>query len=84
MQLKQAENVKVLGTVQSTFVITGSFRYRQVINKQAYISLLTEAQNRYPDINVDVRDIEWVIGKQDTANNNYEYTALGKVIKLAN
>jgi hypothetical protein len=84
MQLKPADKAEISGIVQSTFVITGSFRYRSVINSQAYISLLVEAQNKYPDANVDVRDISWAIGKQDTANNNFEYTALGKVILLTN
>jgi hypothetical protein len=42
---------------------------------------LAEAQNKYPDINIDIRDIAWAIGQGDAANNNYEYTAIGKVIK---
>jgi hypothetical protein len=81
MQLKPAENAETLGAVQSTFVITGSFRYRSVINTQAYISLLAEAQTKYPDTNVDIRDISWAIGRQDSTNNNFEYNALGKVIR---
>ena len=81
MSLKNSENDDVLGTVQATFVITGSFRYRKVINTQAYINLLTEAQNKYPDVIVDIRDISWAIGGGDSANNNYEYNAVGTVIK---
>ena len=80
MELKQSEQTDVLGTVQSTFNVTGSFRYRKIINTQAYITLLTEAQKQYPDVNIDIRDISWVIGQSDTANNNYEYTAIGKVV----
>jgi len=82
MEMKSNEQVEVLGTVQSTFSVTGSFRYRNVINRQAYISLLTEAQNKYPDTVIDIRDISWAIGSADAPNNNYEYSAIGKVIKL--
>ena len=81
MELKPKEKVEVLGYVQSTFSITGSFRYRRTINTQAYITLLAEAQNKYPDLFVDIRDISWVIGRGDTLTNNYEYTAIGTVIK---
>ena len=81
MTLKGNENVEILGTVQTTFNVTGSFRYRSVINTQAYINLLAEAEKKYPDILVDVRDISWAIGGGDSANNNYVYTATGKVIK---
>jgi hypothetical protein len=42
---------------------------------------LAEAGKKYPDILVDVRDISWVIGEGDSANNNYVYTATGKVVK---
>ncbi|AEF85225.1 putative lipoprotein [Treponema primitia ZAS-2] len=81
MEMKSKENAEVLGLVQSTFLVSGSFRYRSTINTQAYITLLAEAQNKYPDINIDIRDISWAIGQGDAANNNYEYTAIGKVIK---
>ena len=81
MIMKSLESVKVLGIVQTTFNVTGSFRYRSTINRNAYISLMTEAQRKYPEIIVDIRDISWVIGKGDTSNNNYEYSAIGKVIK---
>ena len=84
MSMKQAERTEVIGTVQSTFHVTGAFRYRRVINRQAYISLMAEAQKQYPDIIVDIRDISWAIGGGDAPNNNYEYSAIGKVIKLAN
>lgn len=83
MEMKQSDRAEVLGTVQSTFLVNGSFRYRRTINQQAYISLLTEAQNKYPDIVIDVRDISWAIGAGDAANNNYEYSAVGKIIKLS-
>jgi hypothetical protein len=82
MSLRSSENAQVLGVVQSTFAITGSYRYRSAINTQAYISLMAEAQKKYPDTNIDIRDISWAIGKQDTTTNNFEYSALGKVIKL--
>jgi hypothetical protein len=81
MSLKDNEQVEILGTVQTTFTVTGSFRYRSVINTQAYINLLAEAQTKYPNVIVDVRDIVWAIGQGDAANNNYVYTATGKVIK---
>jgi hypothetical protein len=47
---------------------------------QAYISLLAEAQRKYPDTHIDIRDISWAIGKQ-LDPPNYEYAALGKVVK---
>ena len=81
MPQRASEQVEVPGIVQSTFFINGGFRYRSTVNRQAYITLLTEAQNKYPDINVDIRDISWAIGTLDYANN-YEYTAIGKVIQF--
>jgi hypothetical protein len=81
MKMNSNENAEVLGFVKSAFLVTGSFRYRSVINTQAYITLLAEAQNKYPDITIDIRDITWTIGQGDVANNNYEYVAIGKVIK---
>ena len=80
MNLDQNENVEILGTISTNFTITGSFRYRNVINTQAYIHLLAEAQKEYPG-NIDVRDISWAIGSSDAANNNYQYNAIGKVVK---
>jgi hypothetical protein len=82
LTLKSNESVEILGTVQTTFSVTGSFRYRSVINTQAYINLLAEAEKKYPDILVDVRDISWAIGGGDSANNNYVYTATGKCIAM--
>lgn len=82
METKPNEQVEVIGTVESTFYVTGSFRYRSTINTQAYISLFAEAQKKYPDASIDIRDISWVIGQADAANNNYEYSAIGKVIKM--
>jgi len=81
MTMKSSEHAEVLGTIQSTFNVTGSFRYRRTINRHAYISLMAEAQKQYPDLIVDIRDITWAIGQGDSANNNYEYSAMGKVIK---
>jgi len=82
MEMKPAERTEILGTVQTVFYISGSYRYRSTVNTQAYISLLAEAQIKYPDYNVDIRDIIWAIGKGDPSGNNYEYTAIGKVIKM--
>jgi len=81
MAMKTSENVEVLGIVQTTFNVTGAFRYRSTINRHSYISLMAEAQRHYPGIIVDIRDITWAIGKGDASNNNYEYSAIGKVIK---
>jgi len=80
MTLKSNENGDILGVIQTSFSITGAFRYRSVINTQAYMNLLADAQKEYEGV-IDVRDITWAIGKTDTANNNYEYTAVGKVIR---
>ncbi|MDR2477769.1 MAG: hypothetical protein LBD48_00495 [Treponema sp.] len=82
LSMKAAETAEVMGTVQSVFVVNGSFRYRSVINSQAYLSLLAEAHRKYPGVEVDIRDISWVIGRQFDTPNNYEYTAIGKVIKI--
>lgn len=83
MEVKATDRVEVLGTIQSDFYVTGAFRYRKTINRQAYINLLTAAQEKYPDVNVDIRDISWAIGQQmDSATNNYEYNAIGRVIRL--
>jgi len=83
MPMRSSEHAEVLGAVRTTFLVTGAFRYRSAINRQAYISLMAEAQKKYPDTLVDIRDISWVIGQGDAANNNYEYSAIGKVIKLS-
>ena len=80
MTLSKNENAEVLGTISTDFSITGSFRYRKVINTQAYIHLLTEAQKQYPG-NIEVRDVSWAIGGGDSENNNYQYNAIGKVIR---
>ena len=82
MPLRTTEQAEVLGIVQSTFFINGGFRYKRTVNRQAYITLLAEAQSKYPDTIVDIRDISWAVGQMDWANN-YEYTAVGKVIKLS-
>ena len=80
MSLSKNENTEILGTVSTVFRVTGSFRYKKVINTQAYMSLLTEAQKIYPG-NIDVKDITWAIGEGDSENNNYQYTAVGKVVR---
>lgn len=80
MTVKSNEKAEVLGNVQATFFVTGAFRYRKVINTQAYINLLTAAQEKFPDVIVDIRDITWAIGQGDSANNNYVYVAAGKAV----
>jgi hypothetical protein len=82
LEMKPLEHVEVLGTVQAVFYVSGAFRYRNAINRQAYIALQAEAQKKYPDDIIDIRDIIWAIGSVDAANNNYEYSAAGKVIRL--
>ena len=82
MAMKPSDHGVVLGIAESTFIVPGSFRYRRTINREAYISLMAEAQKQYPGVTVDIRDITWVIGQGDAANNNYEYSAMGKVIKV--
>ena len=80
LPLKDIANIDILGIIYATFNITGAFRYRSVINTQAYMHLLAEAQKIYSDV-IDVGDITWAIGKSDAANNNYEYTAVGKAYR---
>ena len=80
MTMRKSETADILGTVSTDFTITGSFRYRNVINNQAYIHLMEEAQKAYQG-NVDVRDISWAIGGGDSSNNNYQYNAIGTVIR---
>jgi len=84
MQMNPSEHAEVLGIVQTTFNVTGAFRYRSTINKHSYISLMAQAQQQYPGLNIDIRDISWAIGGGDAANNTYEYSAIGKVIKVEN
>ena len=80
MAMRRSDNAEILGTVSTDFTITGSFRYRKVINTQAYIHLLTEAKKEYQG-NIDVREISWAIGGGDTSNNNYQYNAIGTVVR---
>jgi len=80
MNLRNSEKADTLGMVKTTFDVTGAFRYRRVINNLAYMNLLDEAQKEYSGI-IDIRDISWAIGKSDTANNNFEYAAIGTVIR---
>ena len=80
MTLSRNENPEILGTVSTDFTITGSFRYRKVINTQAYIHLMEDAQKEYQG-SIDVRNISWAIGGGEASNNNYQYTAIGTVIR---
>ena len=84
MAMKSSEHTEVLGMTQATFNINGAYRYRRTINMNAYFALMAEAQKQYPDIDVDVRDISWAIGQGDSVNNNFEYSAIGKVVKAQN
>ena len=80
MSMRGNEKADSLGIVKADFSITGAFRYRRAINNQAYMNLLAEAQKEYSGP-IDIRDITWAIGKSDAANNNFEYTAIGTVIR---
>ena len=84
MAMKSSERTEVLGVTQATFNINGAYRYRRTINMNAYFALMAEAQKQYPDIDVDVRDISWAIGQGDSVNNNFEYSAIGKVVRARN
>lgn len=80
MESRSNRNVEALGIVQTTFVVSGSLRYRSVINNQAYMHLLAEAQRTYDDP-IDIRDITWTVGKGNPFTNNYEYTAIGTAVR---
>jgi hypothetical protein len=76
----RVERGTVVGTVQPSFVARNTLNGRDAINTQAYIKLLEAAQGRYAvnDIQIDIRDIVWVSGK-DVGPENKEYAATGKV-----
>jgi hypothetical protein len=81
MPLSSGETV--IGTVQASFVERNTLNGRDAINTQAYIKLLEAAQERYAvnDVQIDIRDIVWVSGK-DVDPENKEYAATGKVVRL--
>jgi hypothetical protein len=81
MPLSSGETV--IGTVQASFVARNTLNGRDAINTQAYIKLLEAAQGRYAvnDVQIDIRDIVWVSGK-DVDPENKEYAATGKVVRL--
>jgi hypothetical protein len=72
--------MEALGIVQTTFTVTGNFRYRSVINNQAYMHLLMEGQKKYDGF-IDIRDVTWTLEKGDPANNRYQYFAIGTVVR---
>jgi len=72
--------VEALGIVQTTFLIAGNFRYRSVINNQAYMHLLAEARKEYEGP-IDVLDITWTLEKGVAAGDNFKYAAIGTVVR---
>jgi len=74
----------VIGIVQATFAARSSFfsmkKVRDTINTESYIKLLEAAERKYPNNNIDIRDIVWVTGKQVDPQNT-EIVAAGKVIQ---
>jgi hypothetical protein len=81
MPLSSGETV--IGTVQADFTARKTLGGRDAINTQAYIKLLEAAQRQYArdSVQIDIRDIVWVSGK-DVDETNTEYAASGKVVRL--
>lgn len=75
----------VIGTTQVSFNVRSSFftmkKVRDAINTEAYIKLLEAAERKYPNSNIDIRDIVWVTGRQVDPQNT-EIVAAGKVIQI--
>jgi hypothetical protein len=67
------------GNVQATFVAQDTWFTHNAINTLAYIKLLEAAQQKYQG-NVEIRDIQWVSGRE-IDNQNKEISATGKVIQ---
>jgi hypothetical protein len=82
--LPLTSNETVIGTVQTTFAAQSSFffmkKVRDAINTEAYIMLMEAAERKYPDSNIDIRDIVWVTGKSVDYQNT-EIVATGKVVQ---
>jgi hypothetical protein len=81
MPLSSGETV--IGTVQADFTARKTLGGRDAINTQAYIKLLEAAQKQYgrDNVQIDIRDIVWVSGK-DVDETNTEYAASGKVVRI--
>jgi hypothetical protein len=83
MPLKEGETI--IGTVQTTFVVQStsvvSKSGKDALNRQAYAKLLETAERKYPNSNIDIRDIEWVTGNT-VENTKTEIFATAKVIRV--
>jgi hypothetical protein len=67
-----------MGNVQATFVANDTWFNHAAINTLAYIKLLEAAQSKYQG-NIEIRDIQWVSGRE--VDRLYkEISATGKVV----
>jgi hypothetical protein len=84
MPLKEGETV--IGTVQETLIVRSTFfsmkKVKDGINTEAYIKLLEAAGKKYPNSNVDIRDIAWVTGEKTSDNLSTKIFVTGKVIRI--
>jgi hypothetical protein len=84
MPLKDGE--AVIGTVQETLIVRSTFffllRVQDAINTESYIKLLEAAERKYPNSNIDIRDIVWVTGETTDYNLNTKIFVTGKVIRV--
>jgi hypothetical protein len=84
MPLKDGE--VVIGTVQETLIVRSTFfslkKVQNGINTEAYIKLLEAAERKYPNSNIDIRDIVWVTGEKTDDNLSTKIFVTGKVIKV--
>jgi phage terminase large subunit-like protein len=76
----------VIGTVQETLIVRSTFffmkKVQDGINTEAYIKLLEAAERKYPNSNLDIRDIVWVTGEKTSDNMNTKVFVTGKVIRV--
>jgi hypothetical protein len=83
MPLKEGETI--IGTVQTTFNVQStsvvSKSGKDALNRQSYIKLLEAAERKYPNSNIDIRDVEWVTGNT-VDNTKTEIFATAKVIQI--
>jgi hypothetical protein len=84
MPLKDGE--VVIGTVQETLIVRSTFftmkKVQNAINTESYIKLLEAAGRKYPNSNIDIRDIIWVTGETMSDNINTKVFVTGKVIRI--
>jgi hypothetical protein len=84
MPLKDGETV--IGTVQETLIVRSTFfnlkKVQDGVNTEAYIKLLEAAERKYPNSNIDIRDIVWVTGEKTSDNMNTKIFVTGKVIRV--